>query len=400
METATGLRGVLAVREFRALTLAWVVSLGGDQLARVALSVLVFDRTRSAVLTATVYAVTFLPAVVGGPLLSGLADRLPRRSVLLGTDLGRGILVLIMAIPDTPLGILLVLLFGVSALEAPFSAARGPLMRVILADRDYRAAVGLDVTLRQLAAVFGFAGGGFLLTVVSPSVALLVDVATFAVSGLVVLLGVHSRAAALVEPTPVPRRRLLSLAGSDARSGLETVFSHPLRRRAVLLTWVVLAGTIAPEGLAAPWAAQFGGTAPATGLILAAPTVGQVLALLVVTRAGAQAPERLLFPLALLATIPLLLCAINPSLPVALALLGVSGAGISMVALAQVVFVEATPDFERGRAFGVAAAGVTTAQGIGIAVAGALAETASPPTVVALLALVCLIGVVCVARTD
>src|SRR3978361_2570218 len=80
---------VLRVREFRVLWLADAQSAIGDQIARVALSVLVFERTESAVLTALAYALTFVPAMLGGVLLSGLADRLPRRPVMVGCDLIR-----------------------------------------------------------------------------------------------------------------------------------------------------------------------------------------------------------------------------------------------------------------------------------------------------------------------
>jgi hypothetical protein len=44
----------------------------------VALAVLVFERTGSPGQTALTYALTFLPAVLAGPLLPGLADR-PQR---------------------------------------------------------------------------------------------------------------------------------------------------------------------------------------------------------------------------------------------------------------------------------------------------------------------------------
>ena len=60
--------------------------------ARVALSVLVFQRTDSAFLTGLTYALTFVPALVGGILLSGLGDRYPRREVMVaGEYAGRGI---------------------------------------------------------------------------------------------------------------------------------------------------------------------------------------------------------------------------------------------------------------------------------------------------------------------
>jgi hypothetical protein len=51
---------VSRVREFRWLWLADVQSLLGDQLARVALSVLVYERTGSSLLTAGIYALTFI----------------------------------------------------------------------------------------------------------------------------------------------------------------------------------------------------------------------------------------------------------------------------------------------------------------------------------------------------
>src|SRR5919198_2565848 len=81
-----GFGEVLGVAEFRALWAAELFSILGDQLARVALALLVFQRTSSAALSALTYALTFAPAVLGGALLSGLADRYPRRRVLAVTD--------------------------------------------------------------------------------------------------------------------------------------------------------------------------------------------------------------------------------------------------------------------------------------------------------------------------
>src|SRR5258708_33286777 len=82
-------REVFAVGEFRALWLAQLLSVAGDQLARVAMTVLVFDRTHSALWTALTYAVTFLPWVIGGLALSGLADRRPRQQVMVACDVAR-----------------------------------------------------------------------------------------------------------------------------------------------------------------------------------------------------------------------------------------------------------------------------------------------------------------------
>src|ERR1700722_693644 len=103
-------REVFAVAEFRALWLAQLLSVAGDQLAKVALTVLVYDRTHSSLLAAVTFAASFVPGFLGGLTLSGLADRLPRRTVMIACDVIRGVLVLIMAAPGVPLPVIVALL--------------------------------------------------------------------------------------------------------------------------------------------------------------------------------------------------------------------------------------------------------------------------------------------------
>jgi hypothetical protein len=71
-------RDVFAVGEFRALWVSQVLSAGGDRLALVALTLLVYDRTRSPLLAAVAFAAGTLPYIAGALFLSGLADRMPR----------------------------------------------------------------------------------------------------------------------------------------------------------------------------------------------------------------------------------------------------------------------------------------------------------------------------------
>ena len=73
-EARSSYREVFAIGEFRALWSAQVLSFAGDQFAQVAIAILVYGRTRSPFLTALAYALTYLPPIAGGPLLSGLAD--------------------------------------------------------------------------------------------------------------------------------------------------------------------------------------------------------------------------------------------------------------------------------------------------------------------------------------
>ena len=117
-------RDVFAVREFRALWLSEVLSVAGDRLALVALTLLVYDRTQSSLLTALVYASGYLPWVIGGLFLADLADRYPRRSVMVVCDLVRAVLVAAMVIPHVPLLALVALLFATTMFAPPFESAR------------------------------------------------------------------------------------------------------------------------------------------------------------------------------------------------------------------------------------------------------------------------------------
>ncbi|HWO68791.1 MAG TPA: MFS transporter, partial [Umezawaea sp.] len=69
------LRALVSDREFRGLWIGSTVSTAGDQLAAVALSLLVFERTGSPLWTALTWSLTLFPPLIAGPLLGWLADR-------------------------------------------------------------------------------------------------------------------------------------------------------------------------------------------------------------------------------------------------------------------------------------------------------------------------------------
>jgi len=391
--------GALRLPEFRALAVAGLLSATGDQLARVALSVLVYDRTSSALLTALTYALTFLPAVLGGPLLSGLADRRPRRQLMVGANLLQALAMAAMAVPRLPLGLLLGLLVVVNVLAAPVNAARAALMPDVTRDR-YVSALVVDRTLQQTAQVLGFVGTGLLLLVLSPSTALIGDAASFLASAVLLRGWVLERAPATAVASAggaagaagvdgvvdgaagaAGRRSRVGGALHDASLGTSTIWRDPRVRQAVLVTWVVSAFAIVPEALAAPYARTLAGGPLLVAMLMAANPVGNVVSGLWARRWSSRA-ERALGPLAQLAVLPLAFCLFHPPAAVVLGLVGLSGVGMTVSLVARTVFVANIPTRVRGRAFGVAGAGITVSQGVAIAIAGAAASPLAPSTVI------------------
>ena len=383
---------VFAVREYRALWIAQVLSVVGDQLSRVALSVLVFDRTGSALLTAAVYAMTFLPWAVGGPLTSGLADRLPRRTLMIICDVARALTVAAVALPGVPLWAMIALLFVGGLFAPPFSSARAALIPRVFPDEDrYVAASAISTTTAEAAQIIGFAVGGGIVALLGPRPSLLVDSATFLLSALVVAVGVQSRIAA---------RTKGSGGGpwADLRSGARLVFGNPRLRTLVLLAW--LCGLyVAPEALAAPYAASQGAGPVAVGFLLAANPVGTTIGALIAGRfLTAETRRRMMIPMAALTGVPLIACALQPGISLTWLLWTASGLFSAYNLAASAEFALAVPDRNRGQAFGLVMSGMMVGQGAGLLLAGLLAEYLSALSVVALAGVLTTVGAVALGR--
>ena len=153
--------GVLRNREFRGVILAQATSECGDQIAAIAISLLVYGRSNSPFLAAATYAVTYLPWVFGSIVLSPLADRFSRRNVMLTCDAGRavviGLLALASMVHGMPIGALIALVLVSSFFSPPFSSARGATLPDIFeSGKRYVRAVAISRILQQVDQVFGF----------------------------------------------------------------------------------------------------------------------------------------------------------------------------------------------------------------------------------------------------
>ncbi|QFZ19181.1 MFS transporter [Saccharothrix syringae] len=371
-------RAVFAHVEFRALFAAHTVSTAGDQFARVALTVLVYRDTGSPAWAAVAYALTFLPDLVGGPLLAGLADRYPRRAVMICSDLARALLVAAMAVPGLPWPAVCALVVLLQLAGAPAVPARTALLPHILPGPAFRAGAAALSTVSQAAQVAGFAAGGLLVVLVGTSGVLLLDAASFAVSAALVARWVRDR--------PVPA----ATGGATARPGWWTslVAGAGLvrrdRRLLALLGFAALSAFhISGEALAVPLADQQGGGPVAAGLLFAAYPAGCALASLVVATRPERTQLRALPVLAAVTSLPLIACAPRPGLAALVVLFALAGAASAYHAIASPTFALWTPDACRGQVYGLAITTLKLAQGLGVAAAGLAAERLAAHQVVA-----------------
>jgi MFS family permease len=375
----TTFRDAFAATEFRALWVAQLLSVVGDQLARVALTLLVYDRTRSAFLAAVTFVVSVVPTFVGGVTLAGLADRYPRRQVMIVCDLARCALVLVMAIPRMPLAVMVALLFAVTLVGAPFTSARAAVFPDVLTGDSYVMGNAITLTTNQISQVIGFAAGGAIVGFFHTGPSLLIDAATYAVSAAIARIWVLAR--------PAPSTKVSDEGATSRLSGVlagaRLVFANPALRTPMLLGWLA-AFYDAPEGVAAPLGRSLGGGSVTVGLLLAFEVLGASVGSLAFGRAVTPARRlRVMGSLAVAACAVLMFFALSPPLVPDLLILAASGVFSCYQLAANAAFVQATPTEQRSQAFGLAVGGMSLGQGLAMILAGTAAEHYAPSTVIA-----------------
>ncbi|MFF5290872.1 MFS transporter [Paractinoplanes globisporus] len=374
-------RDVFALREYRAIYSSLLVNWVGDYLAKAAVTLLVYQQSDSVLLSAAAFGVSFLPWIIGGTLLSALAERYPYRRVLIACDLLRTVPILLLLVPHLPIAAMVLLVFLSSLGAPPTQSARSALLPHLVGRDKLPTAIAINQTTTQAAQVFGYMAGATIATAISPQLALAVDAVTFVLSAAFIAGGVRPRPAAQARSQ---RTDLLH----ESAEGVRLVFGRRVLRAIVVLICLTGMIIIVPEGLAAAWAA-LDSTDPAArgldqGLIMAASPIGFVVGGLLTTRlAGPARRNRLIRPFAVLAPLVLVPAILDPPPSVVALLVALSGAAVGGLSpTLNGMFVLMIPHGYRARAYGVVQTGMQLSQFAGVIAGGLLADRFWLPLVV------------------
>jgi MFS family permease len=214
---------------FRNLFFAMLVSSAGTLLAAVALSIDVYQQTKSGPWVAAVVIVEYLPTVIVGLFLGPLLDRLDRRSLMIAADAVRaGVFA---ALPFAPNPATIVALAAVAGLASGFfRPAVYAATPNLVPDAELPNANALLLTVENVSWAVGPLLGGVLAAANGPSTAYAVNAVSFVIS--------------IVFVARIPRRMLQSERAlsrghwRDLRDG----FSAALRSssmRTVLVAWSI-----------------------------------------------------------------------------------------------------------------------------------------------------------------
>ncbi|MFC5289661.1 MFS transporter [Actinokineospora guangxiensis] len=346
----------------RALAVGEGVSTFGDQLARVAVAILVYQATGSATAAALTYAATLLPDLVAGPLLVPLVDRHPRRAVMVVCALAQAGFALLLALPTPPVAVVVGAVAGIAAAGAPFRAAQSVTVRAALPEGWHGRGQSRLSMVRESGQLIGLGAAAAVIGLVGPTTALLVNAASFVFVAVVVLRYVP----ALPAPAPGP-------GGPVPGTGFRLLWTD---RRLRVLNGLVLIGTLAilPDAVMVPLVAEMGAPQWVVGPLLAADVVGFLIAAAVLDRRGDTAGQSLIGPLVVLSVLPLALFAVDPGPVTAAVLLVLSGVGAAHIPAVRAAVLALVPDEVGGRTVGWVRTGLRAGQGLGVVAGGLLAD--------------------------
>ena len=375
-------------RDFRLLFIGRLVSFFGSMITVVAVPYQVYQLSHSVLLVGFL-GLAELAALIGFAMLGGaLADAADRRTMVLLSEAGLMVGSLLLAGNSLLAHPLMWLIFAVAALQGAFDALQRPSLDALLprlVDRNELKAAGALGSLRgTVGMIAGPAIAGVLIAVAGLSVTYLVDVATFVV-GLVCLLLMRAVPPPVDAARPSIKRVLEGIR--YARSRPELIGTYAVDIVAMLFGM--------PMALFPAIAQNLGGPS-VLGLLYAAPAVGSFV--FAATSGWTRRVHRHGMGVIVAATlwgVAIIGFGLFPGRTAALVFLGLAGAADTMSGVfRQVIWNQTIPDSLRGRLASIELLSYSVGPTLGNFEAGVVASLFSVRTSVVSGGVLCVIGCV------
>lgn len=374
----------LGGRDFRLFFVGQAASQLGDWMHRVGLIVLIYQLTGQPAAVAALFLAQLIPRALLLPLGGVLADRFPKRRLMLGADLVRASLVLgfiaTALLPQSAIRVasIYALVATLQVLTSIFNPARSATIPALVPEESLGSANALVETFAQIAMLLGPTLGAAILLPFGPDGVFIANAVTFLISAAFLFV------MRLDEPARqgVQRKSILH----DLREGAEAVRqSRPLRACIVGFAVVGALNLCLQATMVDLLARHLGRPAAATGTLLTLVGIGLLLG----TWPTAWLLERVP-PLTLLAaSVGLLgldtaLIGLAPSFAVVAAAFVINGVlTIAADLVSQTTLGKLAPAAQRGRVFGFQQWILTLGYLVGTVLGGALPLLLGTPATIA-----------------
>lgn len=187
---------VLRQRDFALLWVGGLISLAGDWVLITALPFSLYERTGSALAASALLMVYLVPSFLLGSVAGVFVDRWDRRRTMVVADFSRGALLLLLLLPRTGdrLWLTYAVAFCQSAIGAFFGPAENALLPTLVDEAHLVPANALNALNNNLARLLGPPIGGVLFGLLGLNGVVLLDSASYGISGALIALIAARRA--------------------------------------------------------------------------------------------------------------------------------------------------------------------------------------------------------------
>jgi len=270
------LLGPLAIRDFRLVWGGQAISLLGDQFHQIALAWLILGLTGSGVALGLVLMAASIPRAILMLVGGALADRTAPRTMMLASDIARGLAVAVIAAlvltgrAELPHLIVMAVVFGIA--DAFFLPAMQAIIPAIAPGERLAPANALVQGTTQLMTLLGPVAAGVLVAAVGTGPAFVVDALSFAFAALALALVRTGRPASPPRASgPVTAEGSMAAGGilGEIRAGLRYAFASDSIRAVVIVSAVINFAITGAFAVGLPWLIEshFEADAIAFGLV-------------------------------------------------------------------------------------------------------------------------------------
>lgn len=389
-------RPLLLTRDFGLVWSGQLISQIGDGVSRLALLWFVYAVTGSPLKTSVIGLLQTIPPIVLGPLIGVYVDRLPKKVLLITSDVLRALLIglipCLIPVESFTVSVLYVLVLLHAIATAVFGPALTAAVPAFVPKTQFTAANALLQGTTSLGIIFGPALSGLGIAAYGSQEVLCLNAATYMISAALLLL-VRFRHPVATGPSPVATSTMLQ----DLIEGFR--YSVVTQPRLLLLTSTAALytfGTSALTALFPVFARKMLGLGPVeVGYLWSALGVGLLvtsIGLLWVTDWLVKDRMRLIMATSALSGAALCALTVTPDPYLAGLLMGVIGCGMgAFTPIAWGIIQELVPSQMIGRVLGLYGTGAMTAAIGGISAFGWIMEQLGPETGLLGIALVLLL---------
>jgi MFS family permease len=364
----------LRIRNYRLYYIGQIISTSGTWMQSIAQAWLVLQLTNSGTALGLIVALQAVPVLVLAPFGGLVADRFPKRRVLLVTQSALASLALILGVlvatGVVQLWMVAVLAFGLGLINAVDIPTRQSFVVEMVGEAELKNAVTLYSSLVNLSRIIGPTIAGILIATIGLAPCFILNGLSY--SAVVVMLLIM-RASELHPAVQLDRAR------GQVVAGLRYVWSTPVLRHVLVIMGLI--GTLTYEfQVSLPMVAKFGfqGTASSLAVLSAALGVGAVTGGLMTASRRASSFQAVVMA-ALFFGATTLAAAFMPSLTLAaVALIAVGFCSITFTAMSNTVLQLTSAPQMRGRVMSLGAIAFLGSTTIGGPTIGFIGQHAGP----------------------